>query len=186
MEKIVDKNSIIDVCKDISMRLGINTINIRIVAKESNIAIGSVYKYFDSKEELLLATIESIWVEIIDDFLSENNFSNFMDSIYKLFDCFVYGNKKYPNFFKQHAYVMNNHSGNVKGGSIMHEYVASIKNKLLDTLKADKSINFQVFDEDFTMISLVNFVYDHLINIGLISNNKNNDFIFIMIKKLLY
>ncbi len=61
----------------------------RLVAKKSNIAIGSIYKYFNSKQQLLLTTIESIWTEIINDFLIEKNFNSFIDCIYKLFDCFI-------------------------------------------------------------------------------------------------
>ncbi|WP_406243725.1 TetR/AcrR family transcriptional regulator [Tissierella carlieri] len=49
---------ILSEAKDIAMKEGISNINIRAVAKNSGIAIGTVYNYFPSKGDLLVAIIE--------------------------------------------------------------------------------------------------------------------------------
>lgn len=43
---------------------GIAAVNMRTVASECGIALGSLYNYFSSKSELLSATIEAVWKDI--------------------------------------------------------------------------------------------------------------------------
>ena len=61
---VTSREEILAVCREIVAEEGLSSVNMRLVASRCNIALGSVYNYFPSKSELLLATIESVWMDI--------------------------------------------------------------------------------------------------------------------------
>ena len=61
---ITSRENILETCKKIVSNKGLTAINMRLVAKECNIALGSIYYYFPSKDDLLIAIIESVWEDI--------------------------------------------------------------------------------------------------------------------------
>ena len=74
--------------KDIAIKEGITKINIRSVAKNSGIAIGTVYNYFPSKGDLLVAVIEDFWecgfANIDWKSFEYDNFYNNLEKIYNI------------------------------------------------------------------------------------------------------
>ena len=54
---ITSRENILETCKKIVSNKGLTAINMRLVAKECNIALGSIYYYFPSKDELLSGMI---------------------------------------------------------------------------------------------------------------------------------
>ena len=64
LRKNGSKSMIMKVCRQIVAEEGIAGLNMRKVAKRTNLAIGSIYYYFPSKDELLIASIESVWDDI--------------------------------------------------------------------------------------------------------------------------
>lgn len=61
---ITSKESILKVAREIVSKEGLKALNIRKIARECDIAIGSVYYYFPSKDELMIEVIESVWEDI--------------------------------------------------------------------------------------------------------------------------
>ena len=61
---ITSKEDILKASRELIKENGLNAINIRSVAKASNIAVGSIYNYFKSKEELTIAVVGSVWFDI--------------------------------------------------------------------------------------------------------------------------
>ena len=61
---ITSKDEIMQICRRIASEEGLKSLGMRKVAKECGIAIGTLYNYFSNKEELLIATITSIWLDI--------------------------------------------------------------------------------------------------------------------------
>ena len=62
---VTSKEDILSVSKEMVAQCGIQAINMRNVAKECGVAVGSVYNYFPSKNDLIIAVIDVIWKEII-------------------------------------------------------------------------------------------------------------------------
>lgn len=58
------KAKILKVCREIISNEGLASLNMRKVARLSDLAIGSLYYYFPSKDSLLTASIESVWEDI--------------------------------------------------------------------------------------------------------------------------
>lgn len=62
---VTSKEDILSVSRELAAEKGIQEINMRSVAARCGVAVGSVYNYFSSKNDLMIAVIDSIWNEII-------------------------------------------------------------------------------------------------------------------------
>lgn len=51
-------------CRDIVASNGLAAVSMRSVADQCQIALGTLYNYYDNKDELLLETVEDIWKDI--------------------------------------------------------------------------------------------------------------------------
>ena len=61
---ITSKEAILQVCRGIVASRGLSAVNMRSVADECHIALGTLYNYYSNKDELLLAIVEDIWKAI--------------------------------------------------------------------------------------------------------------------------
>ncbi len=157
-------DKILNTSKDIAIKDGINTINMRLVAKNCNIALGSIYNYFPSKSDLLIATIQSIWKDIFnlkDDYLK---FEKFTDSISYIFETININLKKYPDFFTLHSISFDN-SNKHKGKKSMEIFLTNFKNSLVKILENDKNIRPNVFNKDLTPNIFVDCVFNILLSL---------------------
>ena len=50
---------------DLASTSGLETVNIRTIAQKAGIASGTVYHYFNSKEDIMLALTEEYWREVL-------------------------------------------------------------------------------------------------------------------------
>ncbi|NLC64792.1 MAG: TetR/AcrR family transcriptional regulator, partial [Erysipelothrix sp.] len=75
------KEAILSVGKEIVSQSGINALNMRNIAQRCNISVGSVYNYFPSKGDLIIATIESVWQEIIYDSQNDHEKLGFTETM---------------------------------------------------------------------------------------------------------
>ena len=65
MNKIVtSKEEILQTSRKLIQQHGWSAVSIRSVAAACDVSVGSIYNYFDSKTDLVGATIESVWQEI--------------------------------------------------------------------------------------------------------------------------
>ena len=62
---ITSKEAIMQACRKIAAQKGLSALNMRTVAKECNIALGTLYNYYADKDELLIAAgrIFFTWTE---------------------------------------------------------------------------------------------------------------------------
>ena len=61
---VTSEEAILQACRQMVSEEGIQAINMRAVARRCDVALGSLYNYFSSKEELVTSTIESVWRDI--------------------------------------------------------------------------------------------------------------------------
>ena len=78
-------------------------ISIRSVAAACGVSVGSIYNYFQSKTDLVAATVESIWADIFHTPAEDRVLCSLELYISWLFQRFQYGDKMYPGFFGLHA-----------------------------------------------------------------------------------
>ena len=61
---VTSKEEILKTSREMIRQQGWSTVSIRSVAAACGVSVGSIYNYFDSKAELVGATVESVWCEI--------------------------------------------------------------------------------------------------------------------------
>ena len=159
---VTSKEAIMQVCRQIVAAKGLPALNMRLVADECHIALGTLYNYYSDKNELLIATVESIWKDIFHtDQKCENSFS-FPEYVEYIFECIQKGAKEYPNFFSAHSIgIANSRKGEAK--STMEHYFAHMKKGMLEILEADSAVDKKAFNESFTESEFIDFVLDNIV-----------------------
>ena len=61
---VTSKEAILEVSRQMIREQGAAEISIRSVAAACGVSVGSIYNYFDSKNDLITAAVESVWSEI--------------------------------------------------------------------------------------------------------------------------
>ena len=171
-------------CKKIVIEKGLNAVSMRTVARECHVAVGSLYNYYNSKEDLIIATIESIWTEIINEIDWDYCPSSFIDYLSQLFNQIQYGCQKYPQFFTLHALSFTKKSKE-KGRQAMANYFEKMKKQMLICLKNDQAIKKDLFDEHFKETDFIEYVFSNFMT-ALADSSKSTLFLFELIKKVLY
>lgn len=176
------KRDILAKCRTILSQHGIAALNMRTVAKECNIALGSIYYYFSSKDELLIATIASVWDEIFA--LKDICTDSFCEYVDTCFNRIHQGMLKYPNFLTIHSLSISS-KNQAKAKSQMYHYLDNIKHNMLYMLAYDKSVDTNTFDADFTPESFVNFIIMNIISL-LVQGHGSCTTLNDIIKRVLY
>lgn len=58
---VISRDAILEASRGLLRERGWSALNMRSVAAECGVAVGSLYNYFPSKTELVMATVESVW-----------------------------------------------------------------------------------------------------------------------------
>lgn len=184
MKSTTFDKEILEACKKIVIEKGLNAVSMRTVAKECHVAVGSIYNYYNSKEDLIISTIESIWTEIIQDIDLDYQTNSFIDYLSQLFDQIHDGCQKYPQFFTIHALSFTK-SSKEKGRQAMANYFEKMKGNMLTCLHNDQKIRKDLFDEHFKDTDFIDYVFSNFIA-TLADSSKSRIFLLELIKKVLY
>lgn len=161
------KKQLLDCARRIGCTEGASAISIRRLAKEANIAVGTVYQYFDSKRELLLALIEEYWADALsklNDATTSDRFPGQVRQMYlflqaKMIEC--------------GATLMRNLRGDEKAArGKMTVVTAALRNMLEEQLRKDPAIRDGVWNESLTLEDFAQFV---LTNLLALLQQKNGD-----------
>jgi len=181
---ITSKEAILNASRKIATKQGLQAINIRDVAKECNVAVGSIYNYFPSKADLLAATVEEVWKSIFH--MPENlkNSNSFMECVRWIFESVQSGTEEYPAFFTIHSISFAT-GDKETGRQVMNQYFEHIKSGLLLALQKDKKIRTNAFHGEFTQENFVDFVFSNIISL-LMKNEKTCTMLIEVINRLVY
>ncbi len=159
--KVTSKKEILSKAKEIIATDGLSAVSIRSLAKKCNMATGSLYNYFSSKDELILEVVKSVWEDVFD--LSLIGDDSFVKAVEEIIKNIRKGKKDYPNFFKVHSLKFTENS---KGGgrTFMTYFFVEIKSKLLFILKNDSNVNEDFFGESFTKENYVEVIFNIILS----------------------
>lgn len=165
MNKVVSsKEDILKASRNLIEREDAYSINIRAIAKEANISVGTIYNYYSSKEELIIDIIKNIWFDI---FHSSNVFSDnisFLEALENIFIALENGDKKYTNFYSWHSTILADKNEKEKGRIMMNKMFNHIKHSLEKYLDIDANIRDNVFNSSFTKQDFIDFVFSFIIS----------------------
>ena len=172
---ITSKEDILSVSKKYILENGMSSFQIRAIAKECGISIGTVYNYFQSKSQLLIATIESVWIEIFEPLEQMVSNDCFIEAIQCMYDTIQNGNIKYPGFFSIHS--LNFAADDKPDGILMmNSYFAKLKSMLLQVLQSDKHVKKEIFDDILTQEKFIDYIFTLFIS-SLLNKEESMSFI---------
>lgn len=150
---VTSKEEILSVCRDIVRTEGIQGVNARRVAGQLGIALGSLYNYYPGKEALVMASVASVWQDI----LSLDGMQNlsFADTVDRIVRDLAGGQKKYPNFFASHAMVFGTKAD---ARAAMGRMEAGLQQMLKRALAQDPAVCKEIDPDAFVqvMMDLIN------------------------------
>lgn len=176
---VTSKEEILRVSRELIKKKGLNSINMRSLAEASNIAVGSIYNYFKSKEELTIEVIGSVWFDIFHPSHVCFNSDNFIETIDTIFKSLEKGSKKYPGFFSMHSTMMFGKNKN-KGINMMNHIKQHIREGLYKTLMKDIKVRKDAFDNNFDANKFIDTIFSFII-----SSMINGDYDSYVIKEII-
>ena len=162
------RKSILAASRQLVAEKGLAAVNMRSVGKACDLALGSIYYYFPSKDDLLLATIASVWDDIFSwegpDYApsADPSDSSFPAYIAQFFAHLSEGIARYPHFFTIHSLSFSER-GQAKGSSTMRRYLAEIEGRMAQALERDEGVSPRAFSGDFTEEVFIDMVLTTMI-----------------------
>ena len=181
---ITSKEAIMQVCRRIVAEKGLTALNMRLVTDECHIALGTLYNYYADKEELVLATVESIWRDIFHADQRCVTDVSFSDYVADLYARIRRGAEAYPDFLTGHSIsIASAKRGEAK--SAMEHTFAHMKAGMLAALLADSAVDPGIFSPSFTRSDLVDFVLDNILML-LVQGKANYTALLELIRRVVY
>ena len=168
---VTSRQALLAASRTVARRQGLGGLSSRAGAAEARVSVGSVYNYFSGKTELLAATVEEIWMQILSAPEGEAPRDGFAAYVHWLFHRIQSGAGEYPGFFQGHAAGFLP-EGRSAGRRTMAEALGRVRQTLLEALEADCAVRPSAFDASFSREPLAAFVLDSLL--GQMSRGADN------------
>ncbi|MGN0426121.1 MAG: TetR/AcrR family transcriptional regulator [Acetatifactor sp.] len=181
---ITSKEAILKACRDIAASKGLAAVSMRSVADRSQVALGTLYNYYENKDELMLATVEEIWKDIFHMDCGCSAEQSFLNYVEYLFECVQKGAEHYPDFFSAHSVSIAS-SAKDKAKSSMEHCFKHIKKGLLKALQADRNVSVDAFSASFEEQKFIDFVFDNLLML-LVQGKKSCGLLMEVIQRTIY
>lgn len=181
---VISRDAILEASRGLLRERGWSALNMRSVAAECGVAVGSLYNYFPSKTELVMATVESVWQELFqvpECFGTEEQFCRCAAWLYHSMQT---GNETYPGFLTLHAMGFTT-GGKLEGRRMMERTQAKLREDMCKVLLQDEQVRSDVFDERLTPEGFVELVFSILLS-ALLRGEQNCEQQLEMIRRVLY
>lgn len=157
---VTSRDAILKKSRELIRQKGCSALNIRTVANECGVAVGSIYNYFSSKAELNEAVVESVWSEI---FPHGEVFQDTLSCVAWMFERVKYGSEKYPGFFTLHSLAFMQDE-KPEGRRKMWEMWQHIENSLQKVILNDPNVRKDAFSADFSAEKLTSVIFSLLLS----------------------
>lgn len=180
---VTSKEAILQACRKMVSEEGLQAINMRGVARRCDVALGSLYNYFPSKEDLVTSTIESVWRDIFHTESKCKTDMPFPDYVNWIFENVKKGAEQYPNFFTAHSISFASNAVS-RARKTMEQYFSHMREGLLQVLKADQRVRQDAFSDTFTQPAFADFVLRSLLSA--LAEEENCSVLSEMIRRSIY
>lgn len=157
------KEDILQISRKLIQQNGWAGVNIRSVAAACGVSVGCIYNYFESKTDLLSATVESIWSDIFHHPEDEAVFQDTLSCVRWMYKQLEYGCQRYPGFFTHHAlgFVQQD---TADGKQQMQRAWQHILDALCTVLRNDTRIRADAFTEEFTVEKFAEMLFSLMLS----------------------
>lgn len=181
---VTSKEEILKASRELIQQQGWSAVNIRSVATACGVSIGSIYNYFNSKADLVAATVESVWCEIFNHPEDIEVFQDIQTCISWIYRRMEYGYKKYPGFFTLHSLGFMREE-KADGKRRMQQAWQHILDGLCSVLKRDVKIRSNAFSEQFTAETFADILFSLMLS-ALLRQNYDPDAVLEIARRTLY
>ncbi|MEA4870239.1 MAG: TetR/AcrR family transcriptional regulator [Christensenella sp.] len=171
---------LLDAARQTACAEGVDAINIRRLASEANIAIGTVYNYFENKQEVLLALTEEYWRGVLDEMRRSVVTERFSDQVAEMI---VFLRSRMNDCAE---ILMKSLSGDAAAGRArMASMQEALRVAMMDRLDRDTAIHPDVWNETCTKKAFTRFVLSNII--ALLQQKEGDETVFLyVINRILY
>ena len=174
------RQCLLDCARRIEYTEGMDALSIRKLASEANIAVGTVYNYFESKQEVLLAMTEEYWREALREMQGTITAERFSEQIRQIYAFLGY---KMTDCAK--TLMMSLREDTEGGMERMASMQQTVSHAMVQRLENDPNIRKNLWNERFTKEAFATFVMDHML-IALRESKTDIDFLVELIERILY
>lgn len=180
---VTSKEEILDKSREIIAEKGVSAINMRTVATQCGIAVGSLYNYFASKSELMSAAVEAVWKDIFQVGTCLENCEDILEYMKTLLEAVKSSRDRYPQFFSMHALHFTT-GEKPEGRRVMKKYFLELKVQMISLLEQDKQIRAGAFTDKMTPEIFVNYIFK--LFLAVLLENQEEEIFLEFIKNYLY
>lgn len=174
------RDTLLDLARQITDREGIDAVNIRSLASMAGVATGTVYNYFSSKDDILLALTEEYWRQTLLEMkhvITGDSFCRQLEEIYEFLK------KK----IAQSAGKLMNSLGNVEtaGHACMASMQSALESDFIRCMERDPDVRGDIWDETFTKERFAHFLMMNMVML-LKSEAPDIRFLIVIIRRTIY
>lgn len=165
MNKVVTtKEEVLAVAKEIVSTQGMEHLSIRTLAKQLDIAVGSIYNYFPSKTDLVLAIVEDFWKTVFHKDICEMSeklcFPDFYELVYHRLSSQL---ESFRSIFLGQLEIMKG-IDRKRGKALEESYLIHMRKGFLYALKQDQNISSHIWTKTFTQERFIEFIFENMLN----------------------
>ena len=178
------KENILQISRKLIQQNGWAGVNIRSVAAACGVSVGCIYNYFESKTDLLSATVESIWNDIFHHPEDEAVFQDTLSNVRWMYKQLEYGCQRYPGFFTHHALGFIQQD-TADGKQQMQRAWQHILDALCTVLRNDTRIRADAFTEEFTVEKFAEMLFSLMLS-ALVRQNFDPSTVLEIVRRAVY
>lgn len=163
---------------------GAEAINMRAIAKQCGVSLGSVYNYFEGKDEIIHALAVVYWQEALQALQNMHTSTGFLQNLNSMYT-FLLGrvNSFTPGLL---AAIRSAGAGDIRKGKQSEQaMLQALHGTLLALLKQDTAISADVWGPGYTMEGCATFVLANLFG-ALQQRAEHIDFLLETLRRVLY
>lgn len=181
---VTSKEEILAASRELIRSQGWSAVSIRSVAGACGVSVGSIYNYFDSKADLVSATVESVWCDIFHLPDQEEVFRDTLFCVSWIYQRMEYGGRQYPGFFNLHSMGFLGMEKS-DGRQRMKQTWQHIQHGLGIVLKQDPKVRPDAFDEEFTVEKFADILFSLFLS-ALLRGDYNPTSVLELIRRTVY
>lgn len=181
---VTSKEEILKTSRELIRRQGWSAVSIRSVAAGCGVSVGSIYNYFDSKTDLIGATVESVWCEIFHRPEDDAVFRDVQACVAWMYQRMAYGCERYPGFFTLHSLGFLRED-KTAGKRRMQQTWQHILAGLCSVLKQDVRIRPDAFTEQFTVEKFADVLFSQMLS-ALLRQDYDPSAVLEIVRRTLY
>lgn len=181
---VTSKEEILKTSRELIRRQGWSAVSIRSVAAGCGVSVGSIYNYFDSKTDLIGATVESVWCEIFHRPEDDAVFRDVQACVAWMYQRMAYGCERYPGFFTLHSLGFLRED-KTAGKQRMQQTWQHILAGLCSVLKQDVRIRPDAFTEQFTAEKFADVLFSQMLS-ALLRQDYDPSAVLEIVRRTLY